>query len=68
MPLNANQKRAVEYLDQNNIFARGGIHCSPLFHKRFGTIERGMVRISFSCFNNDREVNELVKVIKKLDK
>ena len=60
--------RTVEYLDQNNIFARGGIHCSPLFHKRFGTIERGMVRISFSCFNNDREVNELVRVLKKIYK
>lgn len=58
--------KVVEYLDQNNICARGGIHCSPLFHKRFGTIERGMVRISFGCFNNDREVNELVKVLKKI--
>ncbi|MBR4086568.1 MAG: aminotransferase class V-fold PLP-dependent enzyme [Clostridia bacterium] len=59
--------KVVEYLDQNNICARGGIHCSPLFHKRFGTIERGMVRISFGCFNNDREVNELVKVLKKIN-
>lgn len=58
--------KVVEYLDQNNICARGGIHCSPLFHKRFGTIERGMVRISFGCFNNDREVNELIKVLKKI--
>ncbi len=58
--------RVVEYLDRNNICVRGGIHCSPLFHKRFGTIERGMVRISFGCFNNDREVNELIKVLKKL--
>lgn len=58
--------RVVEYLDQNNICARGGIHCSPLFHKRFGTIERGMVRISFGCFNNDREVNELIKALKKI--
>ncbi len=58
--------KVVEYLDRNNICARGGIHCSPLFHKRFGTIERGMVRISFSCFNNDREVNELIKALKKI--
>ncbi len=59
--------KVVEYLDRNNICARGGIHCSPLFHKRFGTIERGMVRISFGCFNNDREVNELVRVLKKIN-
>lgn len=59
--------KVVEYLDKNGICVRGGIHCSPLFHKRFGTIERGMVRISFSCFNNDREVNEFIRVLKKIN-
>ena len=56
----------VEYLDRKNICTRGGIHCSPLFHKRFDTMHRGMVRVSFGCFNNDREVDELVRVLKKI--
>ena len=70
IPLNVrgmDSSRVVEYLDRKNIYVRGGIHCSPLFHKRFGTIERGMVRLSFGCFNSDREVDELVRALKKIN-
>ncbi len=57
--------KTVEYLDRNNICTRGGLHCSPLFHKRMGTAEQGMVRISFGFFNNQHEVDYLVKILKK---
>ncbi len=55
----------VAYLDHNGICARGGIHCAPLFHRRMGTERRGMVRISFGCFNDDREIDQLCRIIKK---
>ncbi|MBQ7034578.1 MAG: aminotransferase class V-fold PLP-dependent enzyme [Clostridia bacterium] len=69
IPLNMNGKHSgdtVEYLDQKGICTRGGIHCAPLFHLRMGTQSRGMVRISFGCFNNDREVDQLVRALKNL--
>ena len=56
----------ISYLDNKEICARGGIHCAPLFHQRMGTQSRGMVRISFGCFNNDREVDQLARVLKKI--
>ena len=56
----------IRYLDQKEICARGGLHCAPLFHRRMGTVQRGMVRISFGCFNNDREIDYLVYYLKKI--
>ncbi len=67
IPLNMNGKHSgdtVQYLDQKGICTRGGIHCAPLFHLRMGTQARGMVRISFGCYNNDREVDQLVRALK----
>ncbi len=57
----------ISRLDEAGICARGGIHCAPLFHKRMGTAERGMVRISFGCFNTEREIDQLFKVLKKVN-
>lgn len=56
----------VEWLDQRGICTRGGLHCAPLFHQRMKTTGRGMVRVSFGQFNNDREVDYLVYALKKI--
>lgn len=56
----------ISYLDGKAICARGGIHCAPLFHERMGTEKRGMVRISFGHFNNDREVDQLARALKNM--
>ncbi len=53
----------VRYLDEKGIYVRGGIHCAPLFHRRMGTEKRGMVRISFGCFNHEYEVDRFVKAL-----
>ncbi len=63
---NLNSAKVVEYLDQHGICSRGGLHCAPLFHRRMGTIEQGMVRISFGFKNNEYEIDHLIKVLKKL--
>ncbi len=57
--------KVISLLDEYGICARGGIHCAPLFHRRMGTEQRGMVRISFGCFNTESEVDRLVNVLKK---
>lgn len=56
----------IGYLDGKEICARGGIHCAPLFHRRMGTEQRGMVRISFGFMNTEKEVEQLVKILKKI--
>ena len=56
---------AADILDKGGICARGGYHCSPLAHRRLGTVEQGAVRISLSHFNSIREIDELYKYIKR---
>lgn len=56
----------ISYLDEHGVCARGGIHCAPLFHRRMGTEERGMVRISFGWFNQEREIDQLARLLKKM--
>lgn len=50
------------------IAARSGIHCAPLLHKRFGTADRGMVRVSFSYFNTPEDITTLVEAVTILSK
>ena len=54
----------VEY----SIATRAGSHCAPLLHKRFGTVELGMVRFSFSFFNTGREIQKGVSAIRDIIK
>lgn len=52
-----------EALGERGICLRTGYHCSPLAHKTLGTGEGGAVRISFSVFNAEREVDTLCDAI-----
>lgn len=49
----------AQTLNENGICVRGGLHCAPLAHTAYGTLERGMVRVSFSLFNKTSDVNRL---------
>ncbi len=37
------------------IIVRSGLHCSPLIHQAMGTEKNGTVRISISCFTENRK-------------
>ena len=50
------------------IATRAGSHCAPLLHKRFGTIDLGMVRFSFSYFNTENEVEKGVRALTDISK
>ena len=50
------------------IATRAGSHCAPLLHKRFGTIDLGMVRFSFSYFNSEDEISKGIWAIKDIIK
>ena len=49
------------YLNENyNICVRTGLHCAPLVHKFYNTLNCGMVRVSLSYFNNKKDINKLI--------
>lgn len=58
----------ITYLlsDRYDIATRGGKHCAPLAHKRMGTLEQGMVRISVSSFTTEEEVNSVIAAVREL--
>lgn len=62
---NQDSDQVGEYLAENDICVRSGIHCAPLFHKKMGTEKTGMVRISFGCYNTEYEIDQFIKILKK---
>jgi len=48
------------------ICVRSGLHCAPLIHKYYGTLENGMVRVSLSYFTKKQELNKLVNALKNI--
>lgn len=56
----------VEYLDENDICVRGGIHCAILAHEALSTKETGMVRFSLSWSTTREEIDEVLSIIKKV--
>ena len=61
-------EEVASILNQNKICVRGGYHCAPYFHKKMGTEDVGMVRVSFGCYNSFSEIDNFVKVLNKLKK
>lgn len=54
-------------LDQHyGIACRSGLHCAPDAHRTLGTLEKKLVRFSFSYFNNEREVDQAVRALSEI--
>jgi cysteine desulfurase / selenocysteine lyase len=45
--------------DEYDIAVRVGLHCAPLAHRTIGTFPDGTIRVSFGCFNTEKEVSAL---------
>ena len=58
------QVTVSRYLCDNGIYCRGGLHCAPLAHNTLNNGERGAVRLSFSYFNNPKELEKLYHILK----
>ena len=56
-------ERIAMLLAQNGICVRSGLHCAPLAHKAFGTLQNGAVRASLSHMNKPNEIDRLLKVV-----
>lgn len=55
-------------LSQRGFCLRTGYHCAPLAHRALGTPDGGAVRVSFSVFNTEREVDMLVDAVSEIAK
>lgn len=55
-------------LSQRNIATRAGIHCAPLAHRKFKTLETGTVRISPSIFTKKSDIDLLINCVNKIAK
>lgn len=53
-------------LDENDICTRGGLHCAPSAHIKLGTLDRGVVRVSFSILNTIDEVEYFVRTVRRI--
>ncbi len=49
-------QEVAQWIAQQGIAVRAGLHCAPLAHQTAGTLEEGTVRMSVSAFNNKKEV------------
>lgn len=55
-----------QYLSDNGIAVRGGLHCAPFAHRQIGTLDSGAVRVSVAVFNTPSEIGSLIKAIKEI--
>ena len=51
-------------LNDFGIAVRAGFHCAPLAHRKLNTMESGAVRVSLGAFNNNKNIDYLVNVLK----
>ncbi len=53
-------------LDKSGICVRGGLHCAPLAHQKLGSLDLGLVRVSLSVFNGEKDCQALFKALKSI--
>ena len=55
-------------LNEFDIYTRSGLHCAPLAHRKLGTTETGLVRISLSCMSKKSDADGLYHSLKSICK
>ena len=58
----------AQWLAQQNIAVRAGLHCAPLAHKSAGTLARGTVRVSYGWTACHRQTDLLLKTLEESKK
>ena len=59
------EKTAAE-LGKYGVAVRAGLHCAPFAHKRIGTLDSGTVRVCFSAFNSENDVDAALRFLKMI--
>ncbi|MBR5544537.1 MAG: aminotransferase class V-fold PLP-dependent enzyme [Clostridia bacterium] len=65
---NMHSEEFAQQLSDYKIAVRAGLHCAPLAHKKFNTVETGTVRISPSIFTKKNDIDFLIKCVRKIAK
>ncbi|MBR5191574.1 MAG: aminotransferase class V-fold PLP-dependent enzyme, partial [Clostridia bacterium] len=65
---NMHSEEFAQQLSDYKIAVRAGLHCAPLAHKKFNTVETGTVRISRSIFTKKNDIDFLIKCVRKIAK
>lgn len=65
-PENMDVEEIGNELSARDIAVRTGIHCAPLAHTTAGTLDTGTVRVSFSYFNTEDEVDTFLNVVDQI--
>ena len=55
-------------LNREGFALRGGLHCSPLAHRHYGTLETGMARFAPSAFTREEEVVKFIRTMVRFGK
>ena len=63
---NMHSEQVAAYLNKHGIAVRGGFHCSPLAHISNQTQSQGAVRVSPSIFNEEKDIKNLLNLVRKI--
>ena len=63
---NLHSEQVSAYLNEQGIAVRGGFHCAPLAHISKQTQSQGAVRISPSIFNGEKDIKNLLNLVRKI--
>lgn len=59
-------EQAAGELARRGICVRSGMHCAPTAHRSAGTLDTGTVRLSFSPFNDERQIKTACAAIREI--
>ncbi|HNW15530.1 MAG TPA: aminotransferase class V-fold PLP-dependent enzyme [bacterium] len=58
----------MKLFEKYGIETRIGLHCAPLAHKHLGTFPQGTVRISFSPYHTNEDIEYLINSLREISK
>lgn len=56
-------EETAAHLAARDVAVRAGLHCAPLAHRQFGTLEQGTVRLAPSLFTTRTEIDRVCKIL-----
>ena len=67
-PVGGVQELATILDSEYHIASRAGLQCAPLAHKKLGTFPEGTLRLSFSLWHTDEDIDYLIEALTTIDK
>ncbi len=58
-------EQTADLLDRAGVCVRAGLHCAPLAHEHFGTLQGGTVRLAPSAYTKVTDVEKICKLFRQ---